>query len=141
MFRPHTWAEYSPRLCPATKLGFGIRLSQHPQSRNRSGKNRRLGNLGQPKLVFRAFEAELRKLVAERVVGFFESLAGHGIFLGQFFAHADSLRALAGKMKCDLLLIRVIRRRSARSNVQCRSTRTRLLHGRAARPSRARSPR
>jgi hypothetical protein len=43
----------------------------------------------------------LRKFVAEGGVGFFEGLAGDGIFLVQVFAHADGLRTLAGEEERD----------------------------------------
>ena len=56
--------------------GFAMRVLQDAQSRDRYGQNRRLRDLGQPKLIFRAFEADLRELVAEGVVGFFKGLSG-----------------------------------------------------------------
>ena len=77
-------------------------LRQHAKRSHRRRQNGGLSNFRQPKLLFRAFEAKLRELVAEGFVGFFEGLAGDGIFLGQFFAHADRLRSLAGKEKSDV---------------------------------------
>ena len=96
-----TCAEYSPRLCPATKAGLETLFVQNTPSRDGRSQNRGLRDLGQAKLIFRTFEAKLRELVAEGFVGFFESLPCDGIFFRQFFAHADGLGSLAGKKKCD----------------------------------------
>ncbi len=81
--------------------GPGDARFQHTECCYGYGEDRRLRDFGQSKLIFGAFEADLRELVAESVVGFFEGLAGDGIFLGEIFAHADCLRALAGKERCD----------------------------------------
>ena len=53
------------------------------------------------KLVFRTFKAQLRKFVAESGVGFVEGFVRDGIHGGKFLAHADGLRTLSGKEKCD----------------------------------------
>ena len=74
---------------------------QHSPGGDRSGQNGGLRDFRQTQLVFRTFKAQLRKLVAESFIGFFESLPGDGIFVGQFFAHADGLGSLAGKEECD----------------------------------------
>ena len=81
-------------------------LFQHAQSRDRSGKNRRLRDLGQTQLVLGSLEADLRELVARGLVGFLKSLAGDGIFFREVFAHADGLRTLAGKKQCDSIWYR-----------------------------------
>ena len=70
---------------------------QHAPRRDRHRQDRRLRDLGQLELVFRTFEAQLRKLVAERSVGFVEGLSRDRIQGGQFFAHAHGLRTLSGK--------------------------------------------
>src|SRR5205807_10272705 len=69
--------------------------------RHRHGENGRLGDFGEPQLFLWAFKTELREVVTERAVGFVEGLPGHWIQRRQLFAHADSLRALPGKKKCD----------------------------------------
>ncbi len=96
-----TCAEYSPRLWPATKLGLGTRPSSTRSAAIGYGKNGRLGNFSEAQLVFRSIEADLRQFVAERFVGFFKGLARDGIFFDELFAHANSLRALAGKNERD----------------------------------------
>ncbi len=97
-----TWAEYSPRLCPATKAGFTPFSLQDSPGGDRRSQDRGLRDFRQPQFFFRTFEAQLRQLVAESFIGLFESLPGDGIFLRQFLAHADGLRALAGKEECDV---------------------------------------
>ena len=52
-------------------------------------------------MICRAFTAEQRKVVAKGLIGFVEGLAGDGIVVGEFLAHADSLRALSGEQECD----------------------------------------
>ena len=70
---------------------------QNAERRDGNGEDRGLRNLSELELVFRTLEAKLRKFVAERGVGFIEGLPGDGIFLGEFFPHADGLGALPGK--------------------------------------------
>ncbi len=53
-------------------------LSQHPKRRDRNRKDRRLGKLGQPKLLFGPFKAKLCQVEAKRFVGFFECPARDG---------------------------------------------------------------
>ena len=77
-----TWAEYSPRLWPATKLGLGNSRLKNSQRRNRSRENRGLRDLGQPQLIFRSFKTKLREFVAQGFVGFLKRLPRDGIFLG-----------------------------------------------------------
>ncbi len=74
---------------------------QNAPRSDRGCENCGLGLLGETKLVFRSLEAELAELVAERFVGFIESLLRYGIHGGKFFAHADGLRALTGEQECD----------------------------------------
>ena len=64
------------------------------------GEDRGLRDLGQPNLVFWSFEAELRELVAKRVIGFVEGSARDRELVSQFFAHADGLGSLSGEEKC-----------------------------------------
>ena len=77
---------------------FGLK---HAPCRDRHRQDRRLRDLGQLKLVFGTLEAELRKLVAESIVGFVECLLRHRIQGGKFLAHSNRLRTLSGKEKCD----------------------------------------
>ena len=82
-----------------------IPFSENTRCGNRSRQYCRLRDLRQPELLFRPFEAKLRELVSQRFVGVSKSLPRDGIFLRQIFAHADSLRALSGKQKCDGTLV------------------------------------
>jgi hypothetical protein len=52
-------------------------------------------------MFFGTFKAKLGDFIAERVIGFVESLARNGIRFRQFFSHADNLRTLSGKKKRD----------------------------------------
>ena len=74
---------------------------ENAPGRNGNCEDRRLRNLGQAQLLFRAFEAQLRQRVAECVVSFFERLTSHGKMLGQVFAHTDCLRALAREQETN----------------------------------------
>ena len=58
---PHVFLEIDSR--------FGL---QHPQHRNRHGQQRRLGVLGEGKLVLRPLAHQHRKLLAQRIVDFLE---------------------------------------------------------------------
>ena len=78
-----------------------MRVSQHAQRRDRNGQNRRLRDFGQTKLIFGPFEAHGGELEFEGFIRFVKRLPGQRIFLGQILAHADSLRALARKEKCN----------------------------------------
>ena len=55
----------------------------------------------EPQPFFRSFKADFGKTIAQGLVRFCESVTGEGIFFGQFLAHADRLRPLAGKQKSD----------------------------------------
>ena len=57
--------------------GYSSR-GQNAQRRHGDGKDRRLGELGQPKLLFGSVKAKLRQVEAQRVVGFLKGLAGDG---------------------------------------------------------------
>ena len=83
------------------EAGVHALLAQNSPGRDGRGQDCGLRDFRQPQFLFRTFEAKLRKLVAEGFIGFVESLPGDGIFFRQFFAHPDSLRALAGKEKGD----------------------------------------
>ena len=61
---------------------------------------RRLAVDGGIQFLGRTFEADLRQIVTENVVGSVEDRLGRRRGGGQFAAHADSLRALARKEKC-----------------------------------------
>ena len=86
---------------PGHKSRRNAFFPQHPLRPHRHSENGRLGDFGEPQLFLRAFKTELREFVTERAVGFVEGLPGHWIQRRQLFAHADSLRALPGKKKCD----------------------------------------
>ena len=77
---------------------FGLK---HAPRRDRHRQDRRLRDLRQLKFVFGTFEAELRKFVAESIVGFVESFLRHRIQSSEFLAHANRLRTLSGKEKGD----------------------------------------
>ena len=53
-------------------------LGQNPECGHGYGKDRRLGELGQPKLLFGSVKAELCQVEAKRVVGFLKGLARDG---------------------------------------------------------------
>ena len=52
-----TFAEYSPRLCPATNAGASPRDVEQPARGDADGENRRLRVLGQRQLILGAVEA------------------------------------------------------------------------------------
>ena len=83
------------------KSGPETLFIQNAPGRDGGSQNRRLRDLGQAKLILGTFEAKLREFVAQGFIGFFKCLPGYGIFFGQFLAHSDGLRALAGEKKCD----------------------------------------
>ena len=56
-----TWAEYSPRLWPATNAGLESLFVKDAPGRDRSRQNGGLGDFGEAKLFFRSFEAKLAK--------------------------------------------------------------------------------
>src|SRR5439155_26670693 len=66
-----------------------------------SGQHRRLGVGGQRQLGIGTLERETGEVEAERRVGFLEDRLGAGRGLVERLAHADSLRALAGKEERD----------------------------------------
>ncbi len=85
--------------------GLGNAGLEHAQHGNGDGENGGLGDFGEPELVFRSFEADGGKLVAEGVVGFFEGSAGGRIFFVEVFSHADGLGALAGEQEGDDVVV------------------------------------
>src|SRR5437660_3267681 len=64
---------------PADETRFRYPALQYAKCRYGSCEDRRLGDLGEPKLVLWALKTELGKFVAEHVIRFFESLGGLSI--------------------------------------------------------------
>ena len=96
-----TSAEYSPRLCPATKSGRTPFSSRTPIGGHGNGQNRRLGVLGELQRLFRAGEAQSRRWEnpsARSASSNTDASCRKGF--RQFPAHAGILRALPGKQKC-----------------------------------------
>ena len=85
------------------KVGPEPSFFEHAPGCDRRRQNRRLRDLGQPKLVFGTFEADLRKLVAQRVVGFGKRLFRDRVCAPPVPCPCHGLRSLAGKEKCDVL--------------------------------------
>ena len=86
---------------PGDKIRLQTFFLQHAPRRHRRRQNRRLRDLGQLQFFFRTFKAKLGQLVAERLVGLLKGSTRNRIVVGQFFAHANGLRALAGKEKSN----------------------------------------
>ena len=96
-----TFAEYSPRLWPATNAGC---TPIDCSSRYAAMLTARIAGcviLGQRQLILGPFEAQTAQRLAERGVGFVERLAADRKGLGQRLAHADLLRSLSGKNEGD----------------------------------------
>ena len=100
-----TWAEYSPREWPAAKamerlrdVEFGF---EYAEGGDGDGEDGGLGVLGELEGVFGAVEDDVGEAKAEGFVGFLEDGAGGGVGVVEGAAHADGLRALAGKEECD----------------------------------------
>ena len=99
-------AEYSPSEWPATKAAsraeihalLGIERAQGGEAHGHQG---RLGVGGQLQLRGIALEHQGRELLAERRVDLLENRARRRKGVVKSLAHADSLRALARKEKCD----------------------------------------
>ena len=72
-------------------------LLQGSQQRHARGQDRRLLDLRAQKVVFRAFEAELRQCEAEHLIRRIEGASGSIGRLVDIAAHADLLGTLAGK--------------------------------------------
>ena len=64
---------------------------QNPKRCHRNGKDRRLGELRQAKLLFGSAKAELRQVEAQRVVRFLKGLARNREGRSEVAAHADAL--------------------------------------------------
>jgi hypothetical protein len=96
-----TWAEYSPREWPATKLGGDAGLMQHARGGHGNGEDGRLGDFGKAEFFLRPFKAQLAERVSERFVGFFKDAAGGGMIMSEVLPHAGGLRALAGEEECE----------------------------------------
>ena len=79
-------------------------LGQHAQRRHAHGQNRRLGILGQLQVFFGPFKAELRQRKSAGLIGLGKGLFGNRETLGKFAAHANRLRTLPRKEKCNLLI-------------------------------------
>ncbi len=71
--------------------------SQDTLRRDRYGKDRRLGELGQAKLLFRPVKAEIRQVKAQGIIGFLKGLPRERKGGGQVASHADALRTLTGE--------------------------------------------
>jgi hypothetical protein len=82
----------------AARLEFRF---QHAQRGDGDGQDRGLGVLGELQLVFGPFEDNLGERKAERVIGLVKDRARGGRGVIERAAHADGLRALAGKEKCE----------------------------------------
>src|SRR5262245_32174289 len=67
--------------------------------RHADGKNRRLRVLGQQQLVFRSFEAQSAKTIAQRIVCFRERFATDRERIGQCLAHANFLGPLSRELE------------------------------------------
>ena len=65
-------------------------------------ENSGLRVFGLGEFPFRAGEADAGQVVAQRFIGALEPLPGGGKILGELFAHADRLCALAGKHQSRL---------------------------------------
>ncbi len=64
-----------PQRVPGKIVRGDSSLGQNAQRRHGYGKDRRLGELGQPKLLFGSVKAEVCQIEAQRLVGFFKGLA------------------------------------------------------------------
>src|SRR5207253_9242112 len=78
---------------------------EHAPCGNRGGENGRLCNFCQAKLIFWTFKTEFRQPIAEGCVSFFECLPRNRKLLSEIFSHTDGLRSLAGKEKCELMIL------------------------------------
>ena len=104
-----TFAEYSPRLWPATNAGCDAARRQHAGRGDADGQDRRLRVLGERQLILRALEASAccdrrcrrRRRRANAASASSNAAARLGKRLGQRLAHADFLRALSGKHEGD----------------------------------------
>ena len=72
-------------------------LLQDPDHRQADGHQGRLGVLGQPQVVLRAFEHEPAEVLGQRIVDLLKEVPGHRKGLRQPLSHPDGLAALAGK--------------------------------------------
>ena len=86
-----TSAEYSPRLCPASNVGFSPPLYRLGPRRHAMHQNGGLGVLRQPQLVFRPLKAQALQIVAQNLVGLLVQAPHIGIGLTEVLAHADEL--------------------------------------------------
>ena len=77
--------------------GLDAAFGKHAGGGDGDGEDRGLRVLGELELVFGAFEDELGEREAEGFVGLVEDGAGGGEVVVEVAAHADGLRALAGK--------------------------------------------
>ena len=82
------------RVAGDVEPGHAFERAQRRQARRHQ---RRLGVGGQRQLRLRAFEDQAAELLAERRVDALEHFARSGKGFGERLAHADRLRALAGK--------------------------------------------
>ena len=96
-----TRAEYSPRLCPATKSGLGRRAAEGPRHHGGMGEDGRLGVLGQLEGLFGPLGHQLGELEPQGGVRLLEDGLGGGFGLGQRHAHAHGLGALSREQPCD----------------------------------------
>jgi hypothetical protein len=77
--------------------GNDASLRKHARCGDRYGEDCRLRVFGQFKLVFGAFEDELRDWEAESGICLFKDQAGNGVIVEEVATHANGLRTLAGK--------------------------------------------
>ncbi len=112
--------------------GSSPREPEQPIRGNAHGENRRLRVLGERQRVGGAVEDQIAQRLAERGVGFVEHLAALRELLGERLAHADGLRALSGKKKCNHSL----RVTSRATRISCSTRSEHVAARRTATPSR-----
>jgi hypothetical protein len=86
---------------PSGKAGADAVFARRTPRGHAHSEDRGLGVLGEHQLIVWPFEAHRAERLTERVVGLLECLTADREALGERFAHADFLRTLAGKDKCN----------------------------------------
>ena len=85
---------------PRDEVGRGADLPEDGERGGRDREQRGLRVFRELESVLRAFETQAGDRESESIVGLFEHAARGGVRIGESFAHARGLRALAGEEKC-----------------------------------------
>jgi hypothetical protein len=96
---------YSPKLWPATAVGFGrslFQLAQGPVAGQAGSHDSGLGVDGLVQVLFRSFEDHPGQMYAQHLIDFVEDVSGSPGGTVNLPTHAHILGTLAGKHICQV---------------------------------------